>query len=221
MLRYSDSELEEIKKNFPDSKINYNKNKNRLYMELKITPRCYVEDKTQLFGWAIKACNKNQKESVDDGKYFIVIMLENRKVFELSEKIEQTAKELGKSNLDLHLLEDKSCCLGINIEEPKLLSEFVLQDVYPYFVWQAYYAKYKKVPPVGEYSHGSKGIKEAEHDHKQTMVLPNKAGAFRNKLCPCGSGKKYKKCCGILDDEKKVKLLKFKRKGDCQVFRVS
>jgi len=32
-------------------------------------------------------------------------------------------------------------------------------------------------------------------DVKKPVVKKQKVG--RNDLCPCGSGKKYKKCCGI------------------------
>ena len=36
-------------------------------------------------------------------------------------------------------------------------------------------------------------LKPAEH-HNMTVRKANKVG--RNDLCPCGSGKKYKNCCG-------------------------
>ncbi len=35
---------------------------------------------------------------------------------------------------------------------------------------------------------------EKEYNKSKTFVNTNKVG--RNDLCPCGSGKKYKKCCG-------------------------
>ena len=35
---------------------------------------------------------------------------------------------------------------------------------------------------------------EGEENQNKTIVNNNKIG--RNDLCPCGSGKKYKKCCG-------------------------
>jgi uncharacterized protein YecA (UPF0149 family) len=34
----------------------------------------------------------------------------------------------------------------------------------------------------------------AVEKHKPPPVISRKVG--RNELCPCGSGKKYKKCCG-------------------------
>ncbi len=32
---------------------------------------------------------------------------------------------------------------------------------------------------------------------RETLALPSMKTAGRNDPCPCGSGKKYKKCCGI------------------------
>jgi preprotein translocase subunit SecA len=35
-----------------------------------------------------------------------------------------------------------------------------------------------------------------EHENKPKIDTTRKIG--RNELCPCGSGKKYKKCCGAV-----------------------
>jgi uncharacterized protein len=32
-----------------------------------------------------------------------------------------------------------------------------------------------------------------------TLYLPERRKIGRNEPCPCGSGKKYKKCCGLLE----------------------
>lgn len=45
------------------------------------------------------------------------------------------------------------------------------------------YNKLKKFLATGDYKHLSTTVREK-----------NKSG--RNDPCPCGSGKKYKKCCG-------------------------
>lgn len=37
-------------------------------------------------------------------------------------------------------------------------------------------------------------LKKEEKRVKGPLVLPEKVG--RNDPCPCGSGKKFKKCCG-------------------------
>jgi preprotein translocase subunit SecA len=41
--------------------------------------------------------------------------------------------------------------------------------------------------------------KPVEPAKPQPIVVEDKAG--RNEVCPCGSGKKYKKCCGIYADD--------------------
>ena len=38
---------------------------------------------------------------------------------------------------------------------------------------------------------------------KVTVVKKNAPEVGRNDLCPCGSGKKYKKCCGAPGNEEK------------------
>ncbi len=110
------------------------------------------------------------------------------KVFETGGRIKRLAEELKLQTIDLHLNPgDEDCCLGIflpNLNET--LSEFVLNKVYPFFVWQAYYSKFRKIPPVGAWSHGVKG-------HQEFFKHVHKIG--RNQPCPCGSGKKFKTCC--------------------------
>ena len=36
---------------------------------------------------------------------------------------------------------------------------------------------------------------------KKTVIVRKPERVGRNALCPCGSGKKYKKCCGAQDKE--------------------
>ena len=40
-----------------------------------------------------------------------------------------------------------------------------------------------------------KPVKEKVICRGKTYVVPKEAKIGRNDLCPCGSGKKYKKCC--------------------------
>ena len=47
----------------------------------------------------------------------------------------------------------------------------------------------------GEYSGGPAATKVPEREHKQETVRKGET-IGRNDPCPCGSGKKYKKCCG-------------------------
>ncbi len=111
--------------------------------------------------------------------YEIKIDLDTSKVFEIGNKIEKC--------MDNHFNQDNSCCLGLfKNPNPKKLLDFIKKYVCPFFVWQAYKQKYNKIPPWGEWSHGEKGIEEFKNSLKNIE---------RNDFCPCGSGKKYKKCC--------------------------
>ena len=37
---------------------------------------------------------------------------------------------------------------------------------------------------------------EIQKKFKESKIVRNTTKVGRNDLCPCGSGKKYKKCCG-------------------------
>ncbi len=89
-------------------------------------------------------------------------------VYEISNKIKALAKKLGKSYADLHLYDDYKCCLGLGINKNLLLSEFIVNWVYPYFVWQAYFEKYNEIPPWGEYSHN---IEDAKLEYRIDNLL--------------------------------------------------
>ena len=209
MIKCSDEEFNKIKKYFPD--LDYNSSNQEIFGKLIIPPCRYEKIEKK---WIIKPCNTNYDDYIT-GEYLILIKLNESikcsKVYEISEKIETLAKELNKPVNDLHLYpQDKNCCLGIFIESITSLSEFIIHRVYPYFVWQAYYAKYKKTPPCGEYSHGKKGYEEAIQDYEKNITSLQKIG--RNEKCPCQSGKKYKKCCLEKDEQKKFSLHSFKKR---------
>jgi preprotein translocase subunit SecA len=51
--------------------------------------------------------------------------------------------------------------------------------------------KRKETPKNVKYNAGDTSEKEADNQRHSSKV-------GRNDLCPCGSGKKYKKCCGRL-----------------------
>ena len=124
------------------------------------------------------------------------------KVYEIGGKIERYAKEKNIELDKLHINQDKSCCLGIF---PKLewegVSDFIIKQVIPFLYWHSHLYYYEE-KPWGEYAHGNQGIIEA-------MTLPNAKGVDRNILCPCNSGRKYKKCCMIKDDNLKSKKINF------------
>lgn len=206
-MEYSQEEFDKVKTWFPG--LDYFPDDNRISGILTISACCYKEKKFEnLITWEIRPYSPGQSECIT-GEYLIEIDLgqdgEYPKVYEIGEKIERLANELKKRVIDLHSYpQDKRCCLGINFSPRTALSEFILYDVYPYFVWQAYYFKYKKMPPCGEYSHGIQGWREATEDYKEKIQsyrdkIAGKTG--RNNPCPCGSNKKYKKCCLSQDEE--------------------
>ena len=51
---------------------------------------------------------------------------------------------------------------------------------------------------VAQYAHMGRSIAEvlADHDLKSSEPRHSAKVVGRNEPCPCGSGKKYKKCCG-------------------------
>ncbi len=144
--------------------------------------------KGQTEKWMIVDCEDGE-DCITDA-YDIVIHLDTSppRVFETSKRILKLASERKLGLMDVHLfLQDESCCLGIFLENPnETLSSFVFHKVYPYFVWQAYFEKFRKIPPSGEYSHEMKGHREFA---KELMSVS------RNDPCPCGSGEKLKHCC--------------------------
>ena len=196
MVPYSTTEFQKVQKHFPD--LYYESENNCITGKLKFESR--YQEKLRKNGknsWVIKPCSSDN--DCLNGCYEISISFgENRaglpKVFETGGRIEKLAKEMGKPIIDLHVYpSDNSCCLGIGIPPSLTLYDFIVRRVYPYFVWQAYFDKYRKVPPCGEYSHGESGIIEYLQDEYEYLRDIKKIG--RNDPCFCRSGKKYKKCC--------------------------
>jgi preprotein translocase subunit SecA len=56
-----------------------------------------------------------------------------------------------------------------------------------------------KPAPAPEPEPESEPERNREEERLQPVIAGPKTG--RNDLCPCGSGKKYKKCCGLNKDE--------------------
>lgn len=207
----SPKEFAKIREWFPELKY-YSQDKT-IIGRMNIGPCRYVKKQNGI-EWDIQPCNQSDPECIL-GSYLIKIDLKeidisgNPKVYEIEGKIEQLAKELNKDIINLHVYPiDKSCCLGIFLRV-KTFSEFIRDNVYPYFVWQSYYSIYKALPPCGEYSHGIEGIKEAIADRMERFEYIDSqiAGQVgRNEKCLCGSNKKYKKCCLDKDEEHKKEI---------------
>ena len=183
VIEYSSVEMEEIQRHFPD--LYYDNGSIR--GEISFSARYDFSDRKKKNKWTITNCSSGE-DCIQD-VYEIEILLNGQpKVFEVGGRIKKLAKEIGRPIIDLHLVpEDESCCLGLFlINEGETLSDFVVNKVYPYFVWQAYFEKFRKIPPCGEYSHEKRGIQEFWADVFDIG---------RNDRCPCGSGRKFKICC--------------------------
>ncbi|MXZ48977.1 MAG: hypothetical protein F4Z13_07020 [Candidatus Dadabacteria bacterium] len=182
-IEYTPAEMEKIRCRFPG--LYYDKGAVR--GEISFSARYELSGRKKKKKWIITNCSSG-KNCIQD-VYEIKILLNGQpKVFEVGGRIKKLAEKLGRPIVDLHLFpEDESCCLGIFlINERETLSNFVINKVYPYFVWQAYFEKFGKTPPCGEYSHGEQGKRE---------FLKHVSDIGRNDPCPCGSGLKFKICC--------------------------
>ncbi len=188
VIRYSTLEMTEVNRHFP----NLFHSENVIKGELDFSAKYKLSNSKHNRFWSIVPCSSG-RDCIQD-VYEIEIRLDELrhgrpKVFEIGGRIKRLAKELNLPIIDLHLFpDDEDCCLGIFLPNSnETLSGFVLRKVYPYFVWHAYYSKHRKVPPIGEWSHGARGQYEFDR-HIRNIG--------RNQPCPCGSGRKFKTCCG-------------------------
>ena len=116
------------------------------------------------------------------------------KVSELGAKFDMTAEMFVafidglnaslETEFDMEsLTEDSEVCININFEKLfKLMVEYKAEHLYTLPQWD------------GMYDAETKKRLTLEQKNARTVVKGDKVG--RNDPCPCGSGKKYKKCCG-------------------------
>ena len=173
---YSAAEMKKIQRCFPNLRYDTGAVKGKIDFS---SVRYELSSRKKKEEWKIAPCSSGD-DCIQDA-YEIVIHLNGQiKVFEVGGRIPRIAKQHVSP-------EDGSCCLGLFSPNTKeTLSEFVINKVYPFFVWQAYYEKFGKIPPCGEYSHGKQGVDEFQRHFLNTG---------RNDRCPCASGKKAKNCC--------------------------
>lgn len=139
---------------------------------------CAVYDGKRLIHYPDEQNKEKYKDTFVEDVYEIKISLSDRKVYEIGNKLEKIPEN--------HFNSDNSCCLGLFTKSSNDLLEYVQNRVLPFFIWQAYKRKYKKIPPWGEWPHGKEGEEEFKKAQKSRK---------RNDSCGCGSGKKYKYCC--------------------------
>lgn len=230
MIKCSPKEFNELQEKYFQN-LYFVENENKIKGELDFHARYINVGCNGIDKWNIEPCDRNENNCIED-VYSIEIDFNkpdiNRYpvVFETDERIKKLAGSLGKSLIDLHLYTDGSCCLGVFSPFDNLsLYSFVFERVYPYFVWQAYFSKYKKIPPCGECPHDlEKAIYsriEDEQNNRNLLLSKWKdilTGNNRNKPCPCGSGKKYKKCC--INNNQKIRIIEnYLLRDNCKIER--
>ena len=188
VIRHSTLEMQEVNRYFPNLFVSEDVIKGEIDFSVKYKPSISKHNKY----WKIVPCSSPEQGCIQDVYEIEIRFSELRdgkpKVFEIGGRLKRLAEELNLPIINLHLYpNDEDCCLGIFLPNPnETLSKFILNKVYPYFVWQAYFSKYRKIPPVGEWPHDGRG-------HQEFIWHIRNTG--RNHPCPCGSGKKFKTCC--------------------------
>ena len=135
------------------------------------------------------------------------------KVYETGGRVEAIAEKWKIPKIDLHLYGDDSFCLGITYGPDKwpTLRAFIWELVVPCLYRLAYVDRFgveaARRDLWGEYSHGPAGYGEYEQELMDRALR----GLGRNDRCPCGSGKKYKKCCWDEDQAGKQRVVREKR----------
>ena len=116
------------------------------------------------------------------------------KVSELAERFDMTAEMIVafidglnaslEEQFDMETLtEDSEVCININFEKLfKLMIEYKAEHLSTLPQWD------------GIFDEETRKRLALEQKKSKTIVKGEKIG--RNDPCPCGSGKKYKKCCG-------------------------
>jgi hypothetical protein len=119
------------------------------------------------------------------------------KVFEVGGRCESIAEQCRVPAVDLHLFEDWHFCLGIKYSPDTrvTIEGFLYQLVIP-FLYRLSYTETRGIEAARadlweEYPHGKAG--HVEYQREMREIAQHDAG--RNDLCPCGSQKKYKRCC--------------------------
>ena len=119
------------------------------------------------------------------------------RVYEVGGRIRSIAEKWAVPKIDLHVYEDESFCLGLTCSPSRRPSlRWLIESLVVPFLYRLAYVDRFGVEAArrdlwGEYSHGRAGLDE----YRQEIAAYARRAVGRNDLCPCGSGKKAKKCC--------------------------
>ena len=164
---------------------------------------CYdqVKDKLSIKNGAKDDCIRTDKNYIQDVYVLRVDLCRTvngwPRVCEIGGRLWKIRVKLAVHESDLHLYPDGAFCLGLKLAPERRLSlvEFARYRVTPFLYRLSYVEKLgleaARRDLWAEYSHGQKGKLE----HRRRLKEIARSGAGRNDPCPCGAGRKFKKCC--------------------------
>jgi preprotein translocase subunit SecA len=120
---------------------------------------------------------------------------------ELKGTVENLAKHFEVSNIYFMGFTDginDSLTQPVDLEKTEIDTEvhFIIDFEKLYFNMLDAKADYLYELPQWEGIFSKEKRKEIQRDYKDSKTVVNTDKIGRNDSCPCGSGKKYKKCCG-------------------------
>ncbi|MEK6266591.1 MAG: SEC-C metal-binding domain-containing protein [Clostridium sp.] len=120
---------------------------------------------------------------------------------ELKGTMEELAKHFDVSNIYFMGFTDginDSLMQSVDLEKTEVDTEvhFIIDFEKLYFNMLDAKADYLYELPQWEGIFSKEKRKEIQKDYKDSKTVVNTDKIGRNDSCPCGSGKKYKKCCG-------------------------
>ena len=215
-MKLTDCDIEWLKAFFPS--LVYDQEAQRIVGELDFCA-CFdnASKKMQIEGLKRDEAIRNSESFLRD-VFEIEILLDVEsvgsngwpQVHEVGGRYKSIAEKYDNSVIDLHLYANGACCLGIRYSPDRnfTIQRFLYDLVIPFFYRLSYTDLFgieaARNNLWGEYPHGDWGLME----HGVEMLNLSRRGLGRNEPCPCGSGRKYKKCC--LDEveamERKARL---------------
>ncbi len=140
-----------------------------------------------------------KKYMVKETDIYKKILSENNPVIsgtvkELSEKFECTAKQFVGFLDGANTSFKEELKLDDITEETQINAEFEFEKL----LWNMHEAKAEWLFGLKEWDNiiPEERRKEIRKDFNRSKQVINESKVGRNDPCPCGSGKKYKKCCG-------------------------
>ncbi|ADL53991.1 SEC-C metal-binding domain-containing protein [Clostridium cellulovorans] len=151
----------------------------------------YVKQKGEAAFW--------DEYSKIETKIYSKLLAQHKK--EIKGSVEELAKEYEVDNIFFMGFVDginESLVAPLELEEVEVDTEIVLEVDYEKLFFNMLDAKaqYLFTLPQWDGIFSEEKRKEIHETWKKSKTIVNENKVGRNDQCPCGSGKKYKKCCG-------------------------